>query len=691
MKASLTDKFSFGQVVVDPNANAITLNGVEKRLEPKLISLLCLLAAQGRDVISRQDITQAIWPNVVVGEESITRAIFALRNALGDDAKQPQYIETIPKKGYRFLVDAHLFNESSILVEAIKVGNRVSVQRSRLIYLLGLMLAVTLFAIWIRDEKPSVHIESILPLNKMEGVERAISLNSDGTKLLFVHDNRQGNDVYSRDLTEGKDTLWVRDEFLKQSPVWIDADTIAYIRQYKGQMQIVRNYQGQPPQVLYTSGKPILQLSMANDGSENLFFLEFQKNNFIELKSLNLRNGKQQNWRDLIPDLPSKIGQLQYSLAPSTLLIVKDEYEGPVILSLDLNTKKITVVSSEFSEINKVAIINDSTVLVVGALGAANGIWFVENSKPPQLVLRSSGSEKIVDAQIDSKKNIIFYSNLQKNVDVNMVSVRKQEVSPLPELNSGGIDSNAAFSSNNKYIYFNSNRSGFYDIWRYDVESKSVKQISTLNALVIVRHSLSHDGKSLAVGYRTDGLYLGVVDVETGRLLHHTKTSSYRFPLAWSHDDRIIYASEHEAEINLFQFDSTTLKQILFAEKSGLYVKPVDETSLIYVDYTRHALVERNLATKQEKILHDAIPDLPDLLPGNIKLNTVNDGFYSNCQIEWVNKTCFFSLSAPNSAPIFVSNINRWQMLDITENGETMLTEDVKPSSGDIMKMQLRN
>ncbi len=692
MKVPLTDKFAFGKIVVDPKSNTIYLNDVEKRLEPKLITLLCLLAAQGRDVISRQDITQAVWPDVVVGEESITRAIFALRNALGDDAKQPYYIETIPKKGYRFLMDSQLIQKSPITVESASEKSGIAHKRYLIGFLLGAaVLAIGLLGIWSYEGKPSVEIASILPVNKMEGVERSINLNIDGTQLLFVHEHHQKTDIYSRDLRTAQDVLWIRDEFIKRAPVWIDANTIAYIRHHGGENQVVRNYQGQRPQVLYASNKPILQLSMVNDGSGNLFFLEFQKNNLIELKSLNLRNGKQQNWRDSLPELPNKVGQLQYSQKTDTLLMVKDEHESPVILSLNLSTKKISVINSQFSEVYKVADVNDSAVLVVGTLGAANGIWLVEGARPPQMVLRSSGSEKIVDAQIDVKNNVIFYANFEINKDVNMVSVSKRETLPLRELNSSGVDSKATFSKDTKFIYFHSNRSGYYDVWRYDRETKSVKQISTLNAMAMTWHSISNDGKKLAVGYRSDHLYLGVIDIETGRLLRHVKTSSYRHPLTWSHDDTIVYASEHEAEVNLFQYDSLTLKQTLFAEKSGLYVKDIGGSSLVYVDYVRHALVERNLKTQQEKILHDKIPELMDLSPADIKLNKANDGFYSNCQIEWVNKTCFFSLAEPNSPPVFVSDVNRWQMLDITENGETMLTEDLKPPSGDIMKMQLRD
>jgi Tol biopolymer transport system component len=503
------------------------------------------------------------------------------------------------------------------------------------------------------------------------------------------NENNQKNDLYSRDLQTAKDALWVRDEFVKKSPVWIDAQTIAYVRQKGGEMQVVRNYQGQAPQVLYTSTKPILQLSMINDDSQNLFFLETQNNELIELKSLNLRNGNLQNWRDTIPDLPNKISQLQYSPKPNTLLGVQNESESPAIVSLDLHSKNVTPINSQFSEINKIAAINDHAVLVVGSLGAAEGIWFVDEQKPPQLVLRRSGSEAIVDAQIDTKRNVIFYANLQKNIDIKMISVHQNDEQLLPELNSSGMDIGATFA-NHKFIYFISNRTGLHDIWRYDTESKSVKQISTLNALSMTWYALSHDGKSLAIGYRADDLYLGIVDVETGELRRRTKTPSHRYPLAWSLDDKSIYASEHQAKVNLYNYDATTLQPSLFASESGLYVKALDGNRLIYVDYTRHALIERNLTTQQEKILHNTIPDLMVLSPGGMKLNKTNDGFYTACQVEWVNKTCFYSLASANSSPVVVSDTPYWQFLDITEDGEAILAADVKPSSGDIMKMQLR-
>lgn len=77
-------------------------DGVQ-RLEPKVMELLFLFTGEPGRVFSRDEILAQLWPGVVVGEESLARAVSKLRKALGDDARAPRHIETIPKRGYRFV------------------------------------------------------------------------------------------------------------------------------------------------------------------------------------------------------------------------------------------------------------------------------------------------------------------------------------------------------------------------------------------------------------------------------------------------------------------------------------------------------------------------------------------------------------------------------------------------------------
>ena len=66
--------------------------------------LIVLYEARG-EVLSREALMEAVWPDVAVGEEVLTRAIADLRKALGDSRQDPRYIQTVQKAGYRLLVD----------------------------------------------------------------------------------------------------------------------------------------------------------------------------------------------------------------------------------------------------------------------------------------------------------------------------------------------------------------------------------------------------------------------------------------------------------------------------------------------------------------------------------------------------------------------------------------------------------
>ena len=75
-----------------------------RQLEPRLVHLLCYLAANADRVLTRDELIRELWPHVVVNENSLTRAISELRKHLAIDATSERvYIETIPKKGYRLL------------------------------------------------------------------------------------------------------------------------------------------------------------------------------------------------------------------------------------------------------------------------------------------------------------------------------------------------------------------------------------------------------------------------------------------------------------------------------------------------------------------------------------------------------------------------------------------------------------
>lgn len=95
--------FYIGDALVDPASRQVTRGHHRQRLSPKATRVLETLAAAPGQVLRREALLDAVWPEVTVGEEVLTHAIAELRKALGDDFREPRHIETVHKSGYRLL------------------------------------------------------------------------------------------------------------------------------------------------------------------------------------------------------------------------------------------------------------------------------------------------------------------------------------------------------------------------------------------------------------------------------------------------------------------------------------------------------------------------------------------------------------------------------------------------------------
>ena len=95
----------FGAFELDIEAERLLKNGRGVRLQPQPFRLLCLLAGQAGRVVTREDIRLNLWTTdtFVDFEQGVNFAIKQVREALGEDADHPIYIQTVPKRGYRFV------------------------------------------------------------------------------------------------------------------------------------------------------------------------------------------------------------------------------------------------------------------------------------------------------------------------------------------------------------------------------------------------------------------------------------------------------------------------------------------------------------------------------------------------------------------------------------------------------------
>jgi len=95
----------FGPFALDPTSPELRKGGYPVRLQPQALAVLLLLTERAGQIVSREEIHQHIWGNdtFVDFERGINFSINQIRTALGDDADKPRYVETIPRRGYRFI------------------------------------------------------------------------------------------------------------------------------------------------------------------------------------------------------------------------------------------------------------------------------------------------------------------------------------------------------------------------------------------------------------------------------------------------------------------------------------------------------------------------------------------------------------------------------------------------------------
>jgi eukaryotic-like serine/threonine-protein kinase len=96
----------FGPFQLDVRAAELRRNGTRVRLPDQSIKVLTMLVQSSGEIVTREQLHRTLWPNgtIVEFDNSINAAVRRLREALDDSAEAPQFIETLPRRGYRFLV-----------------------------------------------------------------------------------------------------------------------------------------------------------------------------------------------------------------------------------------------------------------------------------------------------------------------------------------------------------------------------------------------------------------------------------------------------------------------------------------------------------------------------------------------------------------------------------------------------------
>ena len=289
-------RFRLGDATVDVHAREVTRPGMRRayRLTPKAIGVLMVLAARQGEVVGRNTLLAAVWPDTLPTDDVLTQAVTQLRKALGEQRGGARCIETIAKSGYRLLAEvvpeagapAHgaLLAEDAVAAPAEEA--RPWFRRRRMLVAALACLCIALVALAYRvvvPPPPGDATEALLPgpvtlITSQPGYELSPSLSPDASRLAYSSTlpGRRGTVVMVQ-ATGHEPPVQISfppDGVSDQSPAWSpDGRDVAYLRGPVGGCEIrVAAVDGGAERVVgHCSPDDLPSFSWAPDGSGLLF------------------------------------------------------------------------------------------------------------------------------------------------------------------------------------------------------------------------------------------------------------------------------------------------------------------------------------------------------------------------------------------------------------------------------------
>jgi DNA-binding winged helix-turn-helix (wHTH) protein/Tfp pilus assembly protein PilF len=302
--------YRFGQFEVDEREFRLSENKTPVQVEPKVLRLLFYLIENRNRLVLKQELLDNVWPDAMVTENALTRAVGLLRKALNDDSRVPQFIETVPTAGYRFIARVTVVGDSFAVAPTPPVESTSNSMKPRSSTLWVVAASVLLLA--------AASTGILLYLHRGKKV-----LTDQDTVVLADFDNSTGDPVFDSTLRRGMAVQ------LEQSPYLslIADDRIQQVLQEMGQPADARLTPAVAREICErTSSAAVLDGSIAPLGSQ--YVLSLRAKDCQSGKVLAEEQVQAARKEDVLHALDQMAGQFRKQVGES--LATVEKYETPL-------------------------------------------------------------------------------------------------------------------------------------------------------------------------------------------------------------------------------------------------------------------------------------------------------------------------------------------------------------------------
>src|SRR5215469_1208852 len=199
----IKELYEFGPFRVDPDKETLLRDGDPIALTPKTFQLLLVLLRRHNEVVTKDELMKAIWPDTFVEETNLTRNVFSLRKVLGE-TEQSRYIITVPGQGCRFAEQVRVVSEPEVTIVAASHSKvQVQVKEARA---------------WARVSVGVVILLAVSSAAVRFLMRRSVVLTEKDTVVLADFTNSTGDPVFDGTLRQGMAVQLEQSPFLSLVP-----------------------------------------------------------------------------------------------------------------------------------------------------------------------------------------------------------------------------------------------------------------------------------------------------------------------------------------------------------------------------------------------------------------------------------------------------------------------------------------
>jgi Tol biopolymer transport system component/DNA-binding winged helix-turn-helix (wHTH) protein len=572
--------FRFGPFTLDGRSGELRKGPTRLRVPDQSIAILRELLQSPGELVTREALRDRLWPpdTHVDFEAGLNAAVRRLREALGDSADAPRYVETLPRRGYRFIAAVDGVPAAAALAPAASAGRDVSVvarpegargQRVRNVTLVVMVVTLLATGVWVAVRRNDAALTASgvakpVPITSFPGLEITPAISPAGNLVAFAWDGEGGNnfDIYVRSLDGRSLVQLTSDPAPDYLPAWSpDGQRIAFVRVLSGRRVIMEvPALGGPEQALFEAGPERRQavgfgglvrgsygLSWTPDGGHLLFGDRNASAFTAAIYQYSLEDGQ----RRQLTSPPANLSDVQPIVSPDGryLAFVRrndSAFGGSVFVQkFDPLHAGGEPVQLTFGHVVRTfdwtadsrSIIHDSRENGLWRIGVGGG-----TSEPvlPNILAVSPSVAR-------SGPGLVYQNSL---IDPNIWEL---PTPPAPTLEPSGdatfrviastaIDSNAQFSPDGTRIAFSSSRSGHPQLWVANRDGSGSTALTTFADRWVGSPSWSADGQWIAFdAVRSETWTLRIVRANGGPIRTLISDAFNNIRPSWSLDGRWIY------------------------------------------------------------------------------------------------------------------------------------------------------